>query len=58
MRFLDEQPADLEDTKLAELRSTFHLGAEGNAEIALSWLDGSRSGLVTSPPTRTWKSIS
>jgi hypothetical protein len=37
-RFLDRQPADLEDAKLAELRSTFHLGADGNAEIALSWL--------------------
>jgi leukotriene-A4 hydrolase len=39
VRFLDEQPADLEDAKLAELRSTFELGAEGNAEIALSWLE-------------------
>ena len=37
-RFLDQQPADLEDAKLAELRSQFHLGADGNAEIALSWL--------------------
>jgi leukotriene-A4 hydrolase len=38
VRFLEEQPADLEDAKLADLRSTFRLGAEGNAEIALSWL--------------------
>jgi len=38
VRFLERQPADLEDAKLAELRSTFRLGAEGNAEIALSWL--------------------
>ncbi len=38
MRFLDGQPADLPDPKLAELRSAFHLGADGNAEIALSWL--------------------
>jgi aminopeptidase N len=37
-RFLDEQPADLPDAKLAELRSTFSLGSDGNAEIALSWL--------------------
>jgi aminopeptidase N len=37
-RFLDEQPADLPDAKLEDLRSTFHLGAGGNAEIALSWL--------------------
>ena len=39
VRFLDEQPADLEDGKLAELRSTYKLGADGNAEIALSWLE-------------------
>ncbi|MGH8249205.1 MAG: M1 family metallopeptidase [Steroidobacteraceae bacterium] len=38
VRFLDEQPADLADEKLAELRSQFRLGAEGNAEIARSWL--------------------
>ncbi len=38
MRFLDEQPAELEDAKLAELRAQFHLGADGNAEIARSWL--------------------
>ncbi|MGH8243033.1 MAG: M1 family metallopeptidase [Steroidobacteraceae bacterium] len=38
IRFLDEQPADLSDAKLAELRSTFGLGAGGNAEIALAWL--------------------
>ena len=37
-RFLDELPAKLPDGKLAELRSTFQLGADGNAEIALSWL--------------------
>ena len=39
VRFLDQQPADLEDAKLAELRSAFKLGADGNAEIALSWLE-------------------
>ena len=39
VRFLDEQPSDLEDAKLAELRSTYKLGADGNAEIALSWLE-------------------
>jgi leukotriene-A4 hydrolase len=38
VRFLGEQPADLPDAKLAELRSAFRLGAEGNAEIALAWL--------------------
>jgi aminopeptidase N len=38
VRFLNEQPADLEAAKLAELRSRFRLGAEGNAEIALAWL--------------------
>jgi hypothetical protein len=38
VRFLDEQPAELPDAKLAELRSVFQLGAEGNAEIALAWL--------------------
>jgi aminopeptidase N len=38
VRFLSEQPADLEDSKLAELRARFRLGAEGNAEIALAWL--------------------
>ncbi|MBX3704074.1 MAG: M1 family metallopeptidase [Steroidobacteraceae bacterium] len=38
VRFLNEQPADLEAPKLAELRSRFGLGAEGNAEIALAWL--------------------
>ena len=38
VRFLDEQPADLEDAKLAELRAAFHLGADGNAEIERSWL--------------------
>ncbi len=38
IRFLDEQPADLSDAKLAELRSKFGLGAGGNAEIALAWL--------------------
>jgi aminopeptidase N len=38
MRFLDEQPAELPDAKLTELRSRFHLGADGNAEIARSWL--------------------
>jgi leukotriene-A4 hydrolase len=38
VRFLSEQPAELSDPKLAELRSAFHLGADGNAEIALAWL--------------------
>src|SRR5688572_18333818 len=38
VRFLDEQPAGLADAKLAELRSTYGLGADGNAEIALAWL--------------------
>jgi aminopeptidase N len=38
VRFLDEQPAELPDARLAELRSAFHLGADGNAEIALAWL--------------------
>ena len=38
VRFLDEQPADLPDAKLAELRSAFHLGSGGNAEVALAWL--------------------
>jgi aminopeptidase N len=38
VRFLNEQPADLPDAKLAELRSAYHLGADGNAEIALAWL--------------------
>jgi leukotriene-A4 hydrolase len=39
VRFLDEQPSGLEDAKLAELRSAYKLGADGNAEIALSWLE-------------------
>jgi len=38
VRFLDEQPADIPHAKLDELRSTFRLGADGNALIALSWL--------------------
>lgn len=38
VRFLDGQPADLDDTQLAELRAQFRFGADGNAEIALSWL--------------------
>jgi aminopeptidase N len=38
MRFLEEQPADLDDAQLAELRAQFKLGADGNAEIARSWL--------------------
>jgi hypothetical protein len=38
VRFLDEQPADLPDAKLAELRAQYRLGADGNAEIARSWL--------------------
>ncbi len=39
VRFLDEQPADTPHGKLGELRSTYGLGVEGNAEIALSWLE-------------------
>jgi len=39
VRFLDQQPADLADDRLGELRSTFQLGADGNTEIALSWLE-------------------
>jgi hypothetical protein len=38
VRFLDSQPADLDHAKLAGLRSQFGLGADGNAEIARSWL--------------------
>jgi hypothetical protein len=38
VRFLEGQPADLNDAQLAELRAYFKLGADGNAEIALSWL--------------------
>ena len=38
VRFLGEQPATLEDTRLAELRAAYRLGAEGNAEISLAWL--------------------
>ncbi len=38
VRFLDGQPADLGDDRLAELRAQFGLGAGGNAEIARSWL--------------------
>jgi hypothetical protein len=38
VRFLEEQPADIEHARLEDLRATFRLGAEGNAEIALSWL--------------------
>ena len=38
MRFLDRQPAELDDARLAELRAHFGLGADGNAEIARSWL--------------------
>jgi len=38
VRFLDEQPADLPDARLAELRAAYHFGAAGNAEIALAWL--------------------
>ena len=37
IRFFEEQPADLEDAQLAELRGYFKLGANGNAEIARSW---------------------
>ncbi len=36
-RFLDELPADLDDTRIAELRERFGLGPNGNAEIARSW---------------------
>jgi len=38
VRFLDQQPADIAHAKLGELRTAFQLGADGNAEIALSWL--------------------
>jgi hypothetical protein len=38
VRFFDGQPADLSDGQLSALRSQFRLGAEGNAEIARSWL--------------------
>ncbi|MGH8129934.1 MAG: leukotriene A4 hydrolase C-terminal domain-containing protein, partial [Steroidobacteraceae bacterium] len=38
MRFLDGQPANLGDARLVELRAHFKLGADGNAEIARSWL--------------------
>jgi aminopeptidase N len=38
MRFLDGQPADLGDERMAQLRAQFGLGADGNAEIARSWL--------------------
>jgi leukotriene-A4 hydrolase len=38
VRFLEEQPADVEDAKLAELRTAYGLGADGNAEVALAWL--------------------
>jgi hypothetical protein len=38
VRFLDSQPADLGDERMAQLRTQFGLGADGNAEIARSWL--------------------
>jgi len=38
VRFLDSQPADLAAARMAELREQFRLGADGNAEIARSWL--------------------
>jgi aminopeptidase N len=38
VRFLDKQPADLNDAQLAELQTHFKLGPGGNAEIARSWL--------------------
>lgn len=38
VRFLEGQPGDLSDGQLAELRAQFKLGADGNAEIARSWL--------------------
>jgi aminopeptidase N len=38
VRFLEGQPTDLNDAQLAELRAHFKLGADGNAEIARSWL--------------------
>jgi aminopeptidase N len=51
VRFLDEQPADVPHGKLDELRSTFKLGADGNAEIALSWLQlVIRSGFTPAYP--------
>jgi aminopeptidase N len=51
VRFLEQQPADIAHEKLAELRSTFRLGADGNAEIALSWLQlVIRSGFTPAYP--------
>ena len=38
IRFLNQQPADIPDEKLAELRAAYRLGSDGNALIALSWL--------------------
>lgn len=38
VRFLEGQPEDLADAKLAELRAQFQLGPVGNAEISRSWL--------------------
>lgn len=38
VRFLDGQPADLGDERMAQLRAQFRFGADGNAEIARSWL--------------------
>jgi leukotriene-A4 hydrolase len=38
VRFLDSQPADLGDERMAQLRTQFGFGADGNAEIARSWL--------------------
>jgi aminopeptidase N len=38
VRFLDKQPADLNDAQLAELQTHFKLRPGGNAEIARSWL--------------------
>ncbi len=51
VRFLDQQPADVPRDKLGELRAAFRLGADGNAEIALSWLQlGVRAGYEPAYP--------
>ena len=38
VRFLDSLPADLGAERMAQLRAQFGFGADGNAEIARSWL--------------------
>ncbi len=39
VRFLDGSRPISKHAKLAELRTAYKLGADGNAEIALSWLE-------------------